>query len=232
MLLLIFSIAMGILEAIVVVYLRKIFYSTGFKFPLKLIPGPILKVEILREFCTIIMLVSIALIAGRNKLQSFSYFLFCFAVWDISYYVGLKMILGWPPSLFTWDVLFLIPFPWIGPVLAPLISSFTMIVLSLLFLFMLNRNKNFKVKIAEWIFICLGTAFIFISFMWAYASIIISDNLLKSILTFKHQNLDNITLNFSPTSYHWIIFTLGILSIYFSIFLILKRYVSAQEETR
>ncbi len=93
---------MGMLEAIVVVYLRRIFYPSGFKFPLEIIPGSILQVEILRESCTLVMLVSISLIAGKNKLQSFAYFLFCFAVWDIVYYIGLKLILNWPASLFKW----------------------------------------------------------------------------------------------------------------------------------
>ena len=129
----VFAIAMGFLEAIVVVYLRDIYYSGGFKFPLMIIPDSTLRIEILREFCTLVMLLSISFIAGKNKLEIFSYFLFTFALWDISYYIGLKLILNWPASFFTWDILFLIPIPWIGPVLAPLISSFTMILLTLVF---------------------------------------------------------------------------------------------------
>jgi len=211
---------MGILEAIVVVYIRKIFYSTGFKFPLKIIPDPILKIEILREFCTIIMLVSIALIAGKNKLRSFAYFLFCFAIWDITYYAGVKMILGWPSSFFTWDILFLIPFPWIAPILAPLISSLSMIFLSLTILFMLNHNENFRLKVVEWLSIYLGAIIVFISFMWSYANILISNNFFES----SKQNLSDITLNYNPTHYHWDLFTLGILLIGCSMFLMLKRY--------
>ena len=105
----IFSLAMGILEAIVVVYLRAIYYPQGFEFPLSSISPQMLYVEFLREIATIIMLVTLAAIAGKNSLQKLSYFLYSFAIWDISYYVWLKRLLNWPPSFLTWDLLFLIP---------------------------------------------------------------------------------------------------------------------------
>ena len=220
----IFSIAMGILEAIVVVYLRDMFYSTGFKFPLKIIPGPIIKVEILREFCTLVMLVTVAFIAGKKKLGIFSYFLFCFAVWDIAYYAGLKLILNWPPSLFTWDILFLIPLPWIGPVLAPIISSLTMILLSLLLLFLPDKRNDFKVKKPEWALIYAGAFIIFISFIWDYANIVISNGLLKVLLSPGNSALRNITINYMPRYFNWSIFIAGLCLIYISMFLIIKRY--------
>jgi hypothetical protein len=67
------------------------------------------------------------MIAGMNRWQRFSYFLIGFGVWDIFYYVWLKVILNWPASLFDWDILFLIPIPWIGPVIAPVLVSLIMI---------------------------------------------------------------------------------------------------------
>jgi len=39
-----------------------------------------------------------------------------FGVWDLVYYAGLKALLDWPESWGTWDVLFLIPGIWTGPV--------------------------------------------------------------------------------------------------------------------
>ncbi len=221
---LIFSIAMGFLEAIVVVYLRDIYYPSGFKFPLMIIPDFTLRVEILREFCTLVMLLSISVIAGKNKMEAFSYFLFSFAVWDLSYYAGLKLILDWPSSFFTWDILFLIPIPWIGPVLAPIISSLSMITLSLIFLFLERKYEAVKVKSTEWIMIYLGAVLIFISFIWDYAEIIISNNLFKNIFSLKQSTFINITQNHVPHYFHWDLFTLGIFSICFAIFLILKRY--------
>ena len=49
-------------------------------------------------------------------------------MWDIFYYVFLKIICGWPHSLFDWDVLFLLPLPWWGPVLAPVLISLLLIL--------------------------------------------------------------------------------------------------------
>ncbi len=220
----VFAIAMGFLEAIVVVYLRDIYYSGGFKFPLMIIPDSTLRIEILREFCTLVMLLSISFIAGKNKLEIFSYFLFTFALWDISYYIGLKLILNWPASLFTWDILFLIPIPWIGPVLAPLISSFTMILLALVFLALQNKNQVFKIRLGDWLFIFLGAVLIFVSFIWDYSRIIIKNNLFGNILSLRQSSFINVTQNYIPYYFHWDLFILGIISIYFAIFLLLKRY--------
>ena len=124
----IFSIAMGFLESAVVIYLRELYYPSGFKFPLIALPANITLVEIIREASTMIMLVLIGFFAGKNTTQRFSFFLFSFAVWDIFYYLFLKVFTGWPESLFTWDLLFLIPLPWIGPVITPCILSLTMIL--------------------------------------------------------------------------------------------------------
>lgn len=220
---LIYSIAMGFLEAIVVVYLRDIYYPAGFKFPLMTIPDSMLRVEILREFSTLVMLISIAVIAGEKKLEIFSYFLFSFAVWDLVYYIGLKLILNWPSSFFTWDILYLIPIPWIGPVLAPVISSVFMIILSLLFLFIQRRNENVKIKVIEWVLIFSGAVIIFISFIWNYTEIIISNNLLKNLISFKQSSFIEISQKYIPRDFHWDLFLLGIFLICFSIFLILKR---------
>ncbi len=224
-LVIIFGIAMGILEAIVVVYLRKIFYSTGFKFPLEIIPGPILKVEVIREFCTLIIILSVAFIAGKNRLQVFAYFLFCFAVWDIFYYIGLKLIINWPASFLTWDILFLIPVPWISPVLAPILSSISMIVFSLLLIFKGKYNSIFKVKLIEWIFICLGALLIFISFLWNYTSIIIYKYMFENFITFNPDNFGSIATNYVPTYFQWNIFVPGMLLIWFSIYSIWKREI-------
>lgn len=221
---LIFSIAMGFLEAIVVVYLRDIYYPSGFKFPLMIIPDETLRIEILREFCTLLMLISIAFIAGKNKMEVFSYFLFSFAVWDLAYYTGLKLILNWPSSFFTWDILFLIPIPWIGPVLAPIISSISMIILSLLFLFIQKKSERIKIKALEWISIYSGALFIFISFIWDYSEIIIDNDLLKNIFSLKQSSFIEISQRYIPHYFHWDLFLLGIFLVYFSIFLILKRY--------
>ena len=65
-LLAVFGIPMGLMEAIIVVYLRKLYYPQGFTFPLKSMPGELLVLEIVREACTIVMLVVIAWLAGKT----------------------------------------------------------------------------------------------------------------------------------------------------------------------
>ena len=125
-----FAAAMGFAEAAVVVYLREFYYPLGFCFPLKALPARLLAVETLREAATLVMLAGAAALSGRDLPRRLAAFLFCFGVWDLFYYAFLKLLLGWPASPLTWDLLFLIPVPWAGPVLAPVICSLTMILLA------------------------------------------------------------------------------------------------------
>lgn len=116
----VFSIAMGLLEAICVIYLRRLLPVENH--------GPILphmhrQIEIIREACTIVMLVGVAWLAGINGRSRLACFFYTFGIWDILYYAGLWWLADWPSSLLTWDCLFLIPKPWHGPVLAPVLIS-------------------------------------------------------------------------------------------------------------
>lgn len=118
-----FGIAFGLVEAAVVVYLRSVGYPEGLDFSSGRLPGDILQTEIVREGATIIILACTAVLAGRTALARFGAFLTVFGVWDLFYYVWLKVFLGWPESLLDGDILFLIPGAWAGPVLAPMIVS-------------------------------------------------------------------------------------------------------------
>lgn len=157
----IFSIAMGYLEAAVVVYLRDIYYPGGFSFPLKLLDQRDLMVELGRELATLIMLVSISIIAGKTKIERFAYFLLAFGVWDLCYYLFLWLILQWPTTLLAWDILFLLPVVWVGPVLAPCILSLTMILGAVVIL-----QKPERVKVTLPVLACLiaGSLIVIISF--------------------------------------------------------------------
>ena len=124
--LLLYAVAFGYLEAAVVVYLRAIYYPEGFSFPLKPMEPGILGVEIGREAATIAMIFAIAWAAARSRWQTLIGFALVFGVWDITYYVGLKILLDWPASLAELDVLFLIPTVWIGPVWAPSLIALPM----------------------------------------------------------------------------------------------------------
>jgi hypothetical protein len=121
----VYAIAMGLLEAICVIYLRRLFpVETNFPIP----PLEKMNVEIPREACTIVMLAAVAWLSGINLRSRLACFFFAFGIWDIFYYVGLQWWTGWPGGLLTWDCLFLIPKPWYGPVLAPVLISLYFLV--------------------------------------------------------------------------------------------------------
>jgi hypothetical protein len=137
-LLALFGIAMAHFEGVVVVYLRKalgIVDSASNKQATDQIPKRYLYIEMTREAATIIMLVVIAYLAGNSWIENGIFFLWTFAFWDLFYYVSLYILIKWPPTFKTIDVLFLIPVPWIAPVWFPLaVSSFTIISIALLYI--------------------------------------------------------------------------------------------------
>lgn len=156
---------MAYAEAAVVVYLRLIYYPEGFSFPLKPIPDTIVLTEIMRESATILMLFSIAALSSKKTWERFSYFLFCFGIWDIFYYIWLKILLDWPSSLFDWDILFLIPLPWVGPVIAPVTVSLLMIAFGLIIINMFHHGYEFRPSMFSRILAAAGTGMILLSFM-------------------------------------------------------------------
>lgn len=138
-LLAIFGIAMAHLEGVVVVYLRKALgmpESESNKESIGKFPDRYMKIEMTREAATIVMLVVIAYLTGNTWSEKAVFFLWTFAFWDLFYYLSLYILIKWPPSFKTIDVLFLIPVPWIAPVWFPVgVSSLTIIVIAALYLF-------------------------------------------------------------------------------------------------
>ncbi len=131
----IFATAMGFLEAICVVYLRGNLFSPGTDTTEIVAQLGRFGIEHIREACTIVMLLTVAWIAAFNFQTRTAMFFLMFGVWDITYYIGLRVFTGWPKSILEWDCLFLMPVPWFGPVLAPvLISVFMMVSCILLIL--------------------------------------------------------------------------------------------------
>lgn len=224
-----FGIAMGFLEAAVVVYLRKIYYPQGFLFPLNPnISSLLLNIEWLREISTIIMLACIGIIIGRNFSTRFCYFLYSFAVWDIFYYIWLKVVLNWPSSLLTWDILFLIPLPWVSPVLAPIIVSLTMIVLAVTVIWIDYKKHNVKGLFHEWFLCIIGVFAIFITFIWDYANLIIRNKFYMNLLNLGiNSGFQKIVSQYVPTNYNWWLFLSGEVLILFSFGLFCKRMKDA-----
>jgi hypothetical protein len=181
--LLLFGISFGYLEAAVVVYLRAIYdpirqrlhpdRAAGDLFPLissreLADAGPEnprrLLIEIGREASTIAMLASFGLAAGRNFHQRMAAFAVVFGLWDIFFYVFLRVMIHWPQSIFTWDLLFLIPLPWVGPVIAPVIVASTLVVCGLISLGL----GGLPARPREWMTMMAGGIIVILSFVWDY----------------------------------------------------------------
>lgn len=173
----IFVVAMAQLEATVVVYLRELFYPEGFEFPLKIIRGRIAWIEVGREISTVVMLVAIAkLAAPRDAWRQFAAFLWSFGLWDVLYYVWLWVMLGWPQSLLTWDVLFLIPLPWIGPCLAPMLVAAIMMASALVLESLRDRERAVRVRRLEWV-LTIGGALALIAILVSDAPAVIEGHM-------------------------------------------------------
>ncbi len=160
----VFYAAMAYLESAVVVYLRALYYPEGFEFPLVPMDRSLVTTEVWREAATIIMLLAPAAILTRSRMERFAWFCFGFGVWDIFYYVWLKALLGWPSSLLSRDLLFLIPVPWVGPVWAPCAISLGLIALSAVILRGRSVSSNYRMDAWTWALLVGGALLFIVSF--------------------------------------------------------------------
>lgn len=124
-----FGIALGYLEAAVVIYLRSALESVPSAVPAHdpEALGTFEAIEIARELATLVMIAAVGWLAGRTRLERLAWAAVVFGAWDIVYYLGLRVGTAWPESLATWDVLFLVPIPWVGPVWAPIVVSVALV---------------------------------------------------------------------------------------------------------
>jgi hypothetical protein len=125
----IYAVAMAWVESAAVFYLRSMMGRIEPHQPNPLpVIGGFASVELPREFATIVMLFAVGALTGRTWRARIGYTAVAFGVWDIFYYIFLKKMCDWPHSLLDWDVLFLLPLPWWGPVLAPVLIALLMIL--------------------------------------------------------------------------------------------------------
>jgi hypothetical protein len=127
-----FAVAMAWVEAATVFYIRTLVdriepHQTD-PLPQDAMNGALGTVELWREAATLVMLVTLGVLAGRTWRRRAGYAALAFGAWDIFYYVFLRVITGWPRTLLDWDILFLLPLPWWGPVLAPASIAVVMVV--------------------------------------------------------------------------------------------------------
>jgi hypothetical protein len=185
----IYAVAMAYVESAVVVYLRALYYPHGFDFPLVPMPPPMVAIETGREAATLIMLLGAAALAGADRWEWFLAFCLSFGVWDIFYYAWLWIFVRWPPSLFTWDLLFLIPVPWSGPVLAPVLVSGALVAGSLRLLHLKAQGARLGFRADVWAMAVAGGLLVLGSFVIDFASV------LRQV---------------APPPFHWGVFALGI----------------------
>jgi len=160
----VFAVAFALVEASVVIYLRALYYPGGFSFPLRDLPAGFLRLEVGREAATILMLLAVGVIAGAKPWEKFGYFIFAFGVWDLLFYFWLLVTIGWPASLLEWDILFLIPVPWIGPVIAPVLVSLLMVASGGIIAFRSAAGKTFHPRLLSWALGFTATALVLWSF--------------------------------------------------------------------
>ncbi|MGO8746677.1 MAG: hypothetical protein ACLQNE_11870 [Thermoguttaceae bacterium] len=182
-----FGIAFGYVEAAVVQYLRTIYVPIRHAtfqavpnddlFPLLQVEhlqaaGPqyvrLLWTELGRELATLVMLAAAALMIGWTFREWLAGFMIAFGTWDIFYYVFLKLLLGWPASLWTWDVLFLLPVPWVGPVIAPVLVSLSIIIVGVVVLWRESLGRPVCYGRLHWALISLGGLVVIVAFCWDF----------------------------------------------------------------
>jgi len=152
----VFSIAFGYIESAVVVYLRALFHPNGFTFPMEVFNATaegkrLVLTEVGREAATLVLILTAAWLFGSILQERVAYFLIIFAVWDIFYYVWLKVLLDWPGSVMDWDVLFLIPRVWASPVLYPVLVSAAMFAFAVVILYRCAHGRPLRVTRADWL---------------------------------------------------------------------------------
>jgi hypothetical protein len=152
----VFGIAFAYIESTVVVYLRTIFYPDGFTFPLQMFDITALGkrltlTEIGREVATLVLIVTAAWLFGRNRQERGAYVLVIFAIWDLFYYVWLKVLLDWPASIMDWDVLFLIPYVWASAVLCPVLVALVMFAFGVTILWRSACGRPLSIKAGDWL---------------------------------------------------------------------------------
>jgi hypothetical protein len=162
-----YSVAMAYLEAAVVVYLRQALgVAPGAVFPVDFsaAANSLSLIELGRELATMVMIGAVGWIVGRSSLERLAWAAVVFGIWDIGYYVFLWLFIGWPTGLGTWDLLFLLPVPWAGPVWAPVAVSLGLIGFGLAVAVRLRDGGGVRMDARRFGLLALGGLVVILSF--------------------------------------------------------------------
>jgi hypothetical protein len=193
----VYAVAMAWVEAAVVYDLRTMVDRIEPHQPNPLpIVGGLGRAELVREMATLVTLLAVGTLAGRSWRSRLGYVAIAFGFWDIFYYIFLKVLCGWPHSVFDWDVLFLMPLPWWGPVLAPVLISILMVVWGTLVTSENAPTARQKVEVMAWATSGIGVIIALCVFM--------ADTLRVANLGVEAVR------NVLPTSFNWVWFCVSL----------------------
>jgi len=174
-----FAAAFAWVEGSIVVYLREIYFGGTFSFPLvipwrdgELAVDRLMKIEFVREIATIIMLIAVGWAAGGTPWQKFCLFMIAFGIWDVFYYVWLRVMTGWPESLMTWDLLFFVPLPWVGPVITPVLIALAMIAAGSLIIYYEQKGYVIRWRWFDIVVIAACGLLLIVAFCWDWKNIL------------------------------------------------------------
>lgn len=200
-----YAFAMAYLESAVVVYLQRALSMT----PATLFPlrdqtslGGLGAIEVGREVATLVMLGTIGWLAGRTSIERLAWTSVAFGIWDIGYYFWLWVFIGWPNSLGTTDLLFLLPVPWVAPVWAPMLISVALILFGVMVARTARRETPPTVNFKDWVLLIVGGVVVIVSF------------------TLQAGHIRNGAM---PSAFAWPVFALGIAIALSGIFPVVKR---------
>ncbi len=190
-----FAIAMAYFESAVVVYLRQLGHIEDLMVSQPLLDPHIGAIEIGREAASLIMLLAVGWIAGQKLQPRLGFTMVAFGTWDIFYYVFLKVFIDWPATLLDPDILFLIPLPWWGPVLAPVLISVLMILAGACAVIKADKGMPFHARPTDWVLLSAGVLIMLYTFMADALIALPADAMTLGLLR--------------PTQFNWLDFGIG-----------------------
>jgi hypothetical protein len=191
-----FAVAFAYVEAAVVVYLRQMYGIQNLLQDIPAFDPMIAFVEVGREFSTLIMLLAVGWAAGRSLQTRLGFAFFAFGLWDIFYYIWLKLFINWPESLLTTDILFLLPLPWWGPVIGPVLIASLMVIGGSLAVIADDRGQAVRFSAIEGILLLEGIMVLLYSFM---------ENSLAALPA----DVDTLS-QLRPSTFNWPIYLIGL----------------------
>jgi len=198
-----FAVAMAYLESAVVVYLRRLYGISDLILSVPSFDLQIGAIELGRELATLVMLLTVGWVAGKRFQSRLGFAVFAFGVWDIFYYIWLRIFIGWPQTLLDPDPLFLIPLPWWGPVLAPVLIAALMVLGGALAVIGNDRGQTVRLQPADWALFIMGNLVMLYTFMADALAILPADSQTFSQLR--------------PTNFNWAVYLVGLSLVTFSV---------------